>query len=199
MNRHAPNLARHAAAPRRAAAISDRLRQRVRDRGAARRTAGRPQLAAALRLRALRRAAQRLAVHRAAHHQRALLALPHPADRRALGHVPTRPTPACGAPRRAPRSSCRSRRCAGTRSRCPTRAVSFVEGVRTITTAGDAGQPGRHGRACLSRHPLDAGRVFLQRRRRDAVRAAAGRAAPLRPSSASSTSSPARSRSFRAA
>ena len=34
---------------------------------------------------------------------------------------------------------CRSRRCAGTRSRSRSEQLSFVEGVRTITTAGDAG------------------------------------------------------------
>ena len=44
---------------------------------------------------------------------------------------------------------------------------------------GRRGHAGRHGRARLSRHPLDGGRVLLQRRRRDAVRAAAGRAAAL--------------------
>ena len=65
------------AGPRR---IPLRLRQRLRDRGAARRAADRPQLAAEVRLRALCRAAHRLALHRAARHQRALLALPHPAD-----------------------------------------------------------------------------------------------------------------------
>ena len=115
------------------------LRQRLRDRGAARRAADRPQLAAEVRLRPLCRAAERLAVHRAAHDQRALLALPHPADRGALGPVRARPTSACGAPRRATRSTCRSRRCAGARSPIPAEPLSFVEGVRTITTAGDAG------------------------------------------------------------
>ena len=39
--------------------------------------------------------------------------------------------------------------------------------------------PGRHGRACLPRHPLDGGRVLLQCRWRDAVRAAAGLALRL--------------------
>ena len=39
--------------------------------------------------------------------------------------------------------------------------------------------PGRHGCASLSHHALDAGRVFLQRRRRNAVRAATGRVAAL--------------------
>ena len=53
---------------------------------------------------------------------------------------------------------------------------------------------GGHGRACLCRHPLDAGRILLQRRWRDAHRAAAGRACASGPSSESSTSSPARSR-----
>ena len=55
------------------------LRQRVRDRGAAGRAAGRPQLAAARALRPLRRAAERHRVHRAARRQPAQLALPHPA------------------------------------------------------------------------------------------------------------------------
>ena len=60
----------------------------------------------------------------------------------------------------------------------PDEACHFSTGVRTITTAGDA-HAGRHGGAPLSRDALDGGRVFLQRRWRDAVRAAAGRAAVL--------------------
>ena len=51
------------------------------------RAPGRAQFAAKMRLRALCRAAQRLAFHRAAGHQRTLLALPHQADRHALGAV----------------------------------------------------------------------------------------------------------------
>ena len=116
-----------------------RLRQRVRDRGAAGRAAGRPQLAAALRLRPLRRAAFRLALHRAARRQRALLALPHPPHGRELGPVPEGRSRASGAPPPAPRSRCRRRRCAGTRCRSPREKLSFIEGVRTVTTAGDAG------------------------------------------------------------
>ena len=174
--------------------ISDRLRQRLRDRGAARRPADRPQLAAEVRLRPLRRAAQRLALHGAASHQRALLALPHPADGRATGAGSPRPTPACGARRPAPRSRCRPPRCAGTRFRFPTEALSLS---RASAPSPPLAMPARQAgmaRARLSRHPLDGGRVLLQRRRRDAVRAAAGRACGCAPSSASSTSSPARSR-----
>ena len=87
------------AGERHPARLHVRLRQRLRDRGAARRAADRPQLAAEMRLRPLCRAAHRLALHRAAHHQRALLALPHPADRRPTGASSRRRTPACGAPR----------------------------------------------------------------------------------------------------
>ena len=46
--------------------------------------------------------------------------------------------PAFGAPRHAPRRKYRSPRCAGTRSRSRTRSCPSFEGVRTITTAGDA-------------------------------------------------------------
>ena len=121
----------------------------------------------------------RLALHGAAHHQRALLALPHPPDGDALGRVPAgRCRPVAHRARRT-RSSCRSRRCAGTRSPIPAEPLSFVEGMRTITTAGDAGAQAGMGAHRLPRHPLDGGRVLLQRRRRDAVRAAAGRPAAL--------------------
>ena len=51
------------------AGLHVRLRQQLRDRGAARRAADRAQFAAALRLRALCRAAFRLALHRAARQQ----------------------------------------------------------------------------------------------------------------------------------
>ena len=81
----------------------------------------------------------RLALHRAAHHQRALLALPHPPDRGALGPVREGRHRPVAHRARAARWTCRSRRCAGIRSRSRTSRSSFVEGVRTITTAGDAG------------------------------------------------------------
>ena len=61
----------------------------------------------------------------------------------------------------------------------PDETLSFIEGVRTMTTAGDAGTQAGMGAHVYLDHALDAGRVLLQRRRRDAVRAAAGRAAAL--------------------
>ena len=61
----------------------------------------------------------------------------------------------------------------------PTRRAVLPQGVRTITTAGDAAtQAGMAAHVYLD-HPVDAGRVLLQRRRRDAVRPAAGRAAAV--------------------
>ncbi len=120
--RHPPQLGRDSSVGRRIAGVSDRLRQRLRDRGAARRASGGPQLAAEVPLRALRRAAQRLALYGAADHERAELALPHPADGRPLGQVPEAPISACGAPRPVPRRRrSRPRRCAGTRSRSRTK------------------------------------------------------------------------------
>ena len=60
-------------------AVPVRLRQRVRHRGAARRAAGRPELAAALPLRPVCRAVLGHGLHRAAPREPPLLALPHPA------------------------------------------------------------------------------------------------------------------------
>ncbi len=122
---------------------------------------------------------ERLALHRAARHQRALLALSHPPDRGALG--PTSRKADIGLWRTAP---CREVELpiAPMRWRpvpIPAEPLSFLEGVRTITTAGDAGTQAGMARARLPRHALDGGRVLLQRRRRDAVRAAAGRAAAV--------------------
>ena len=105
-------------------------------------------------LRPLRRAALGLAVHRAAGHQRALLALPHPARRSSTrgrfqkidaGLIWT-------APARATRATCRSANCAGARCRSRSEPLTFLTGLRTMTTAGDAEHAGRHGRAHLSRH-----------------------------------------------
>src|SRR5690606_28457716 len=64
------------------------LRQRLRDRGAAGRTARRAELSAAHRVRALCRAALRLAIHSAARYKRALVALSYPAFRPARAPVP---------------------------------------------------------------------------------------------------------------
>ena len=59
----------------------------------------------------------------------------------------------------------------------PASRLTFLQGVRTMTTAGDAGTPAGMARACLFRHQIDGGRVFLQCRRRNDVRAAAGQSA----------------------
>ena len=76
----------------------------------------------------------------------------------------------------------------------PKDELTFVQGVHTMTTAGDADTQAGMASACLHRHALDGGSVFLQCRRRDDVRRAAGRSALRRPSSAASTSSRARLR-----
>ena len=82
----------------------------------------------------------RLALHRAARRQRALLALPHPPDGRALGPVPEG--------RRGPLAHRALRRGRGPDPRrlrwdpvpIPSgEQLSFIEGIRTVTTAGDAG------------------------------------------------------------
>ncbi len=69
------------------------------------------------------------------------------------------------------------RRCAGARCRCPAERLTLIEGMRTITTAGDA-----NGRTGMAAHVFVATRqhgrcLFLQCRRRNAVRARTGRAA----------------------
>ena len=61
----------------------------------------------------------------------------------------------------------------------PKKKLNFLEAMRTMTTGGDAATLAGHGRACLSRDALDARRIFLQRRWRDAGRAAARKAAHL--------------------
>ena len=96
-----------------------------------------------------------------------------------IGASSRRPTSACGARRRAAKWTCRSRRCAGIRSRCRTTPHVVSRRRPHHHHGGRRRRAGRHGRACLSRHPLDGGRVLLQCRRRTAVRAAAGRPAAL--------------------
>ena len=61
----------------------------------------------------------------------------------------------------------------------PKRAAVVRRGRAHDHHGGRRRHAGGHGRARLPRHPLDGGRVLLQRRRRAAVRAAAGRAAAL--------------------
>ena len=119
----------------RRAGLHVRLRQRLRDRGAARRAADRPQLAAALRLWPLCRAA-----HRARPSPRRARPTSGPgsiasARPSRIGAPSRRSMPGSGAPRPAPRSRCRSSRCAGTRSR------SRAEGLRLL-----AGRPHHHHR-----------------------------------------------------
>ena len=114
------------------AALSVRLRERIRDRGGARRAAAGAELAAARRLRSLRRAALGHGVHRAARREPALLALPHAPARRCtarFGRIDDAP-----AAQRAVRRGRDRRRtgCAGTRCRCPTTPADFVDGLVTI-------------------------------------------------------------------
>jgi len=60
-------------------------------------------------------------------------------------------TSAFGEPRPRLRSRLPWRRCAGS-DRIPNEALSLLDGIRTITTAGDAGSPGGNGRARLLDH-----------------------------------------------
>ena len=160
----------------------------------------RPELAAAHGLRPLCRAAVGLALHGAARHQRALLALPHP------------PVGAARA-RSSARRRCRYWKTAPShgRARPADRPAALEPGA---DPEGEADLPhrhahhdhgrrrqhaGRHGRAHLSRHAVDGGRLLLQRRRRAADRAAAGLAALLHRVRQRSRWSPARSASSRAA
>ena len=123
--------------------------------------AGRPQLAAEMPLRALCRAALGLALHGAAHRQRALLALPHPPDRHALGRVPEgRHRPVAHRARargRLPIAPYRWDPIAD-----PVRAALLPRRHAHDDDGGRCRHAGRHGRASLFRHPLDGGRVFLQ-------------------------------------
>ena len=167
------------------AALHVRVRQRLRDRGAGGGAAGGAELAAAAGLRALRRAALGLAVHGAARRQPALLALPHAAVGPACRAVRARSMPGCCARRpTARRASSPIGQLRWAPVPMPERALTFVDGLHTMTTAGDAASAGRHGGALSARHALDAGRLLLDRRRRAAGRAAGRRACAFAPSSA---------------
>ena len=119
-----------------------RLRQRVRDRGAARRAAGRPQLAAARAVRPVRRAAVGHGVHRAAAREPARVDVPDPAggDARAVsGWSTTRGSSARSAPCR-----CRPTSCAGIRCRCrapPRRSTSSTAWSRWRAAATPPAAP----------------------------------------------------------
>ena len=153
-------------------ALPERLRQRVRDRSAARRAAGRPQLAAARALRPVRRAAHRHRVHRAARRQpRSWLYRIRPSAM----HRPFEPM-RCEAHRQRLRRRCRRRRtsCAGIRCRCRRRRPIFVDGLSTMAGNGDpAAQTGVAVHLYAANRSMERAQL-LQRRRRDAVRAAAG-------------------------
>ena len=153
------------------------------------------------RLRPLCRAALGLALHGAARHQRALLALPHPpVGASTRGRFKKIDAAATGRPRRA----------TGEHDRpigqlrwgpvpIPKEPLTFLTGMRTMTTAGDVNtQAGMAAHVYLVT-AVDGERLLLQRRRRDAGRAAAGTRCASSPSSAASRSSPARSASSRAA
>ena len=127
-----------------------------------------------MRLRPLRRAAQRLALHGAARQQRALLAVPHPADGRQLGPLRQgRRRPVAHGPLRRGRDPARTHALGP--DPAPVRRPVADRGHQDHHHRGRRRQPGRHGGTHLSRHPLDGERVLLQRRRRDDVRAPAGR------------------------
>ena len=152
------------------------------------------------RLRALCRAAVGLALHRAARHQRALLALPHPPVACSTRRSSSRRRCPTGRRRRASASTtARSGSCAGTRCRSRTSTLTFLTGLRTMTTAGDVNtQAGMAAHVYLVTQSMER-RLLLQRRRRAAGRAAAGRAALLHRVRHHRRRSPARSASSRAA
>ena len=152
---------------------------------------------AAMRLWPLCRAALRLAFHRAARQQRAVLALPHPSDGEALG--PFREGRCRAVAHRAvPRIRNADRAAALGPDADPEGELTFSQGMHTITTAGDAGaQAGMAAHVYLITQSMvdeyfynaDGEMMFVPQQ--GELR--------LAPNSASSTSSPARSRSFRAA
>src|SRR5262249_8226251 len=127
----------------------------------------------------LRRAAVGLALHRPAWHQRALLALPHPSVGAARAEVQedVAATLEDGA--------------ITWRARPPDRPVALgpragAEGEAHVSLGHAHHDDGRrrqhpdwHGGPCLSHHPIAGARLFLQRRRRDAARTAAGQSALL--------------------
>ena len=126
-----------------------------------------------MRLRPLRRAAQRLALHGAASQQRALLAVPHPTDDRQLGALcQGRCRPMAHGSLRRGRDPARTHALGP--DPAPVRRPVADRGYQDHHHRRRCRQPGRHGGARLSRHPLDGERVLLQRRRRDDVRAPAG-------------------------
>ncbi len=76
----------------------------------------------------------------------------------------------------------------------PTEDRPSSQGVQHHDHGGRCQHAGRHGGACLSRHQVDGGPAFLQRRRRDCCSCRSRAICASSPSSAASTSSPARSR-----
>ena len=90
-----------------------------------------------------------------------------------------RPTAGSGAPRPAIEDEMPIGQLRWSPTPIPSQPLSFIEGMRTMTTAGDAGTQTGMARPRLSGHPLDDRRGVLERRRRVADRAA-GRAAALR-------------------
>ena len=140
---HHPARARHGESRGRLrlARIPVRLRERVRDRGAARCAAGRAELAAALPIRAVRRADLRNRVHRAAPREPPHLVLSHP-PRRAPPAVQARSTTAC--------SRATSSQAVATPNQLrwdplpiPTKPTDFVQGL--VTMAGNGGPEAQGG------------------------------------------------------
>ena len=182
------------------ACVSHRLRQRLRDRSAARRAAGRPQLARKNALRPLRRTA--LAARPLPRRARRTNAVGSTASARPSRIGATSAKIDIGLWRTAPRASKPSSRIAPLRwdpIPIPDETLSFLQGVRTMTTAGDAGtQAGMGAHVYLITRSMQ-DEYFYNADGELLFVPAAGRTAALRPSSASSTSSPARSPSSRAA
>ena len=160
--------------------LSLRFRQRLRDRSATRRAAGRTQLAAALRRTASMpsSSAARLSPRPRATNERSWL-------------YRIRPTVAALGPLHQGRYRPLAHSARRSKSELPTRAAPLgpdphSQRVRLLLAGrahdhdgGRRRHASRHGRAYLPDHALHAGRVFLQCRRRTAVRAAAGRAPAL--------------------
>ena len=100
--------------------------------------ADRAQFAATLRLRALCRAIVRLALHRAARQQRAFLAVSHPPVSPAFRAALPKSMPDFGAPRRVTRVELPIAQLRWDPAPIPKADLTFLQGVQTMTTAGDA-------------------------------------------------------------
>ena len=116
-------------------------------------------------------------LHRAARREPAHLALPAPAVGRAPAPTSRSQQRCAGRPAstRGVAGAARPAALASAR-RCRDEPLDFIDGLRTIAVNGDADAQTGIAAHVVLRQPLDGAARFVERRRRDAARAAAGRA-----------------------